>query len=172
MNCSIVYCLMTRVSAGLGVSFFFVSGVCFVTNALFDTSGFVPPAVSVRSRWRRRWRGRQRAANSGSRIVKRFCLGSFGFRFPRRWINRTPQGHRRRVFPAAVASPIWRKMSRYFPGGIKWDMGFLAGLILLLGIAVASGQKRAPPTAPVRATPKNMATRRCCFGGPEISPPP
>src|SRR2546430_691409 len=36
MNCSIVYCFTAPLSAG----FFFGSGVCFVINALFDTSGF------------------------------------------------------------------------------------------------------------------------------------
>src|SRR5438874_12400762 len=36
MNCSIVYCFTSPLSA----SFFFGSGVCFVINALLDTSGF------------------------------------------------------------------------------------------------------------------------------------
>src|SRR4051812_30051012 len=37
MNCSIVYCFTTPASAGL---VFFGSGVCLVSRALFDTSGF------------------------------------------------------------------------------------------------------------------------------------
>src|SRR4051812_40752260 len=37
MNCSIVYCFTTRASAGF---VFLGSGVCLVSRALFDTSGF------------------------------------------------------------------------------------------------------------------------------------
>src|SRR5207248_4861584 len=40
MNCSMVYCFTAAASAGFGGDFFLLSGVCFVSNALLETSGF------------------------------------------------------------------------------------------------------------------------------------